>query len=273
MSAKPEGPAHGGPVGEVYLIHFSKAYKHARHYTGFTTDLPDRLKDHEKGRGARLMEVIKEAGITWRVVRTWTGTRALERAIKDMRAAPQLCPECSPHPLPLTKGRAARFVKERAGPAAQPPARQALPGPPAALTGRQASPAPELVNVPDPGALVPSVFPGRPAGRQAYRDLAELTDRLIDGWRAELDAGTGPPAAGPGRPSPGAAAARADWLRPEPAVEATPVTTPYAEPDYTSLPVIFQPSPYDAGITDDPELTWDQARALPEAEAEAEATP
>src|SRR5262245_27533792 len=59
----------------VYLIHFNKAYRHARHYIGFTTNLDKRITDHLCGMGARLMEVITNAGIEWRVARTWQGDR------------------------------------------------------------------------------------------------------------------------------------------------------------------------------------------------------
>lgn len=276
MSDGPDGAAAGEPVGTVYLIHLDPAYKHARHYTGWSANLEQRLEEHRAGIGARLLDVVQKAGGSWHLVRTWRGTRELERAIKDMRAVPQLCPECSPHPLPLTRGRAARLVRDRADPVPQPPRRRALPGPAAALPAeRQASPEPERVPVPDPREPVPSVFPGRPASPEVYRSLWDVTDRLISGWRAELDAGTGLPSPAPGRPSPGAAAARAALLRPGPdaVAEATPMTTPYAHPDDTSPSATFQPSPYDAGITDDPELTWAQVRALPEAQAEAEAAP
>jgi predicted GIY-YIG superfamily endonuclease len=82
--------------GTVYLIHFDVAYKHARHYLGWTLDLLARLQAHRDGRGARLMEVITEAGITWQLARTWPGGRDRERAIKNRHEAPRLCPLCSP---------------------------------------------------------------------------------------------------------------------------------------------------------------------------------
>jgi hypothetical protein len=53
------------------------------------------------------MEVVKQAGGTFRLARTWPGDRARERAIKDRKEAPKLCPECSPHPRPVDHGRAA----------------------------------------------------------------------------------------------------------------------------------------------------------------------
>jgi predicted GIY-YIG superfamily endonuclease len=94
-------------AGTIYLIHLDTPYKHARHYTGWTTDLPARLQAHREGRGARLMEVITQAGITWRLARTWPGGRSRERAIKDRHEAPRLCPECTAPPRPVSTGRAA----------------------------------------------------------------------------------------------------------------------------------------------------------------------
>lgn len=78
----------------VYLIHFETPYEHARHYLGFTTDLAARLAAHRAGSGARLMEVITQAGISWYVARTWEGGRNLERALKQRKNSPKLCPVC-----------------------------------------------------------------------------------------------------------------------------------------------------------------------------------
>jgi predicted GIY-YIG superfamily endonuclease len=93
--------------GTVYLLHLDPPVKHARHYTGWTSNLEERLEAHRSGRGARLMEVVKEAGGTFRVARTWPGSRDLERAIKDRKEAPKLCPECTASPRPLATGRSA----------------------------------------------------------------------------------------------------------------------------------------------------------------------
>ena len=45
-------------TGTVYLLHFDRPYAHARHYTGWTTDLTTRLADHAAGHGARLLAVL-----------------------------------------------------------------------------------------------------------------------------------------------------------------------------------------------------------------------
>jgi len=79
----------------IYLIHFTQAYWHARHYLGSTDNLAARIEAHRSGNGARLMEVITAAGIDWQVVRTWAGSRQVERRIKNRKEAPALCPVCS----------------------------------------------------------------------------------------------------------------------------------------------------------------------------------
>jgi predicted GIY-YIG superfamily endonuclease len=153
-------------TGTVYLLHLDPPVKHARHYTGWTANLDQRLEAHRSGRGARLMEVVKEAGGTFRLVRTWPGSRSTERAIKNQKAAPKLCPECSPQPRPLARGRAADVS----------PHRDAVPAPEA-----------ELVPEPRPGGGPLTAWPGRPASSDVYADLLPVTDGLISGWRAELD--------------------------------------------------------------------------------------
>lgn len=82
--------------GTVYLIHFERPYEHARHYLGHTEDLAARLQAHRSGNGARLMEVVTQAGIDWTLVRTWEGSRDLERKLKAHKHAPRLCPICNP---------------------------------------------------------------------------------------------------------------------------------------------------------------------------------
>jgi predicted GIY-YIG superfamily endonuclease len=81
--------------GTVYLIHFNRAYKHARHYLGYSEHLDKRITDHLCGMGARLMEVVTNARIEWKVCRTWPGDRALERQLKNRKEAPKLCPVCA----------------------------------------------------------------------------------------------------------------------------------------------------------------------------------
>ena len=85
-------------AGTIYLIHFDRPYKHAGHYIGWALDVRRRLAEHAAGRGAHLMAVIKDAGITWQLARTWPGDRRRERAIKNMGGARRRCPLCGVHP-------------------------------------------------------------------------------------------------------------------------------------------------------------------------------
>ena len=80
--------------GTVYHLHFDSPYKHARHYVGFTKDLSARLEAHASGQGARLVQVVMEAGISFRLARTWKGTRKDERKLKNRKNAPRECPLC-----------------------------------------------------------------------------------------------------------------------------------------------------------------------------------
>lgn len=82
-------------AGTVYLLHFSESYRHAAHYIGWTGGaLEERLRLHQSGSGARLLEVATNAGISFELARTWSGSRRLERAKKNQGGAGALCPVC-----------------------------------------------------------------------------------------------------------------------------------------------------------------------------------
>lgn len=85
-----------GQAGTIYLLHFQEPYKHARHYLGWTGEpLDKRLQAHAVGRGSRLMAVVGEAGIPWRLARVWENVdRHVERAMKERKMTPRLCPLC-----------------------------------------------------------------------------------------------------------------------------------------------------------------------------------
>jgi hypothetical protein len=108
-------PVHDGPcscdapqmVGlrqVVYTLHFdpryepypgAPAYKCAGHYTGTALEhrLPQRLLEHEEGRGARLTQVQRAAGGTWRLASVEPGGADRERQLKQHSAA-RRCPIC-----------------------------------------------------------------------------------------------------------------------------------------------------------------------------------
>jgi predicted GIY-YIG superfamily endonuclease len=78
----------------VYLLHFVEPYKHARHYLGCSEDVGARNAAHHNGTGARLMQVVREAGISWVVAKTWRGGRTLEHRLKGWHSGVRLCPIC-----------------------------------------------------------------------------------------------------------------------------------------------------------------------------------
>lgn len=91
---------HGGlnePEEMCYLYHLDPAYKHAQHYLGTTEDLDNRDARHGTSAGARLLEVQKEHGGSWHLVRTWAGGRLKELALKQ-QSGKRYCPECTKHP-------------------------------------------------------------------------------------------------------------------------------------------------------------------------------
>jgi hypothetical protein len=84
--------------GIIYLLHFETRYKHAGHYLGYVdSDLDRRLIAHERGFGANLMRVIRNAGINFALARTWNGDRARERRLKKQGGASRFCPLCKQH--------------------------------------------------------------------------------------------------------------------------------------------------------------------------------
>lgn len=91
--------AAAGVPGTIYLLHFARPYRHARHYTGWAEDLQERLRQHACGHGARLTAVVLQAGITFSLARIAPGTRHTERAIKNQGGAVRYCPLCTPRPL------------------------------------------------------------------------------------------------------------------------------------------------------------------------------
>jgi hypothetical protein len=121
----------GRPPGLVYLIHFDQPIGNpdepkgrAQHYTGHAGDLDARTGDHHGANAAKIMQAVNAQGITWRVVRTWEGTRDTERAIKNLNAGPRLCPVGTEYPLSaagaIARAEEVRQAHEAAREAARP---------------------------------------------------------------------------------------------------------------------------------------------------------
>jgi hypothetical protein len=112
----------------------SNAPTNSRQIQHWTLDLPARLTAHAAGRGARLMEVVGEAGIGWQLTRVWSGTRTRERSLKGSGGAARRCPICQLTRLGLAPARpadlfafevGARAAAYTAPPSELPPARAA----------------------------------------------------------------------------------------------------------------------------------------------------
>lgn len=83
----------------IYLLHFSRPYKHAKHYLGAVDggadELTKRLDAHNRGAGARLTAVVRAAGVNLILARTWDNVpRGTERKLKKQGGASRLCPIC-----------------------------------------------------------------------------------------------------------------------------------------------------------------------------------
>jgi hypothetical protein len=86
--------------GAVYTLHFWPPYgdpdvQLAKHYTGWAEEgrLSRRLAQHTLGRGARLIQVQREAGGGWVVADVQPGTRDREQQLKE-RGAARRCSVC-----------------------------------------------------------------------------------------------------------------------------------------------------------------------------------
>jgi predicted GIY-YIG superfamily endonuclease len=84
------------PGGTIYLLHLDEPFGHAKHYTGWASDLHARLAHHAAGTGANLLRHVAAAGIGWTLVRTWPGDRREERRLKRRGGASDRCPVCRP---------------------------------------------------------------------------------------------------------------------------------------------------------------------------------
>jgi hypothetical protein len=74
---------------------YSSALTNSRQIQHWADDLDHRLAQHQRGAGARLVEVITQAGIGFRVARLSPGaSRARERSLKNSGGAARRCPIC-----------------------------------------------------------------------------------------------------------------------------------------------------------------------------------
>lgn len=86
-------------MGYVYILHFDRPYKHARHYIGYSNDDPEkeggRIEKHRNGQGANLTKVLKENGIGFTLDRVWVDVdRNFERRKKKSGGGSRHCTIC-----------------------------------------------------------------------------------------------------------------------------------------------------------------------------------
>jgi predicted GIY-YIG superfamily endonuclease len=99
--------------GTGYLICFDIPFGHARHYLGITDRLPQRLREHEKSKGAKLTGLARKAGISWTLTRTWDDCdRNRERQLKN-NPGTRHCPRCKKENV-MSKDPGWRAVMDRA---------------------------------------------------------------------------------------------------------------------------------------------------------------
>jgi hypothetical protein len=87
----------------VYLVHFDKPFKHAKHYLGFCDDehrdtdlaVKTRIEYHRNKRGSKLLAAVVDNGIGFEVVRVWPkASRTFERKLKS-HSSTRYCPVCN----------------------------------------------------------------------------------------------------------------------------------------------------------------------------------
>lgn len=85
------------PAAVVYVVRLRRPLCHARHYVGWTCDLPNRVRQHLTGQGSALLNAANAYGIRWDVVHvitcpTWKAAQELERHIKRSGHVTRWCP-------------------------------------------------------------------------------------------------------------------------------------------------------------------------------------
>lgn len=103
-----------GTIGTIYVVHFAQPLAHARHYIGWTQNLPARMSQHRAGYGGRLMAAVQAAGIDWTVSYTELGDRYRERQLKNQSsAARRFCWLCKVEKLIATSGFTPHVLTDR----------------------------------------------------------------------------------------------------------------------------------------------------------------
>ena len=171
----------------VYTLHLWPPLGHARHYTGSTRKLPERLVDHALGRGARMLQVQRERGGTWVIAQTEPGGRFREYQLKNEGGASRRCHVCKA----VDGYQAGRLSQDqaldRAGWNGRSEFERSLL---LEIFGLESSPEkiPEVVS-----DAVPARLERRPAPEpvNASAEINALVDALIESWTPKAHAGPG----------------------------------------------------------------------------------
>lgn len=83
-------------IGEVYIIHFDKKYKHCQHYIGFTTiGVKNRIAKHKAGNGAALLRALNTHGVSYNVSVIFPNVpQEFEFKLKSWKNSKKICPIC-----------------------------------------------------------------------------------------------------------------------------------------------------------------------------------
>ena len=99
----------------VYLIHLNEPLGHARHYSGYAkgNNPQKRIDKHGTAKGARMLKVAAERGISWVVAQIWPDAdREFERSLKK-RGQAAICPLCKIYRSELNKARCKRYREKK----------------------------------------------------------------------------------------------------------------------------------------------------------------
>ena len=111
-----EAAMTGAGQEALYLLHFDRPYKHARHYTGWTgssESLTARLARHAAGTAPGSWRTLTRPGSPGELARTREGPRARERQLKRQGGASRHCPMCGVKPRPAAAGHQANASARR----------------------------------------------------------------------------------------------------------------------------------------------------------------
>lgn len=91
----------GTTWGTVYLLHLAaplgnlqNTRAQAQHYIGWCLDLDERIEQHRRGLGSKMLAAAVQRGISFEVVATWHAPVMFEKTLKRKKSAPRFCSVC-----------------------------------------------------------------------------------------------------------------------------------------------------------------------------------